>query len=320
MRRAAAPVALRACRPSRSAASQELGSRTADESRQCRATGARLIVASPRSRTRLLFAALLAIVGCASAPPGGSTARAPELRVMTYNIFAGKDLERRSNLARVAALIDSLGIDVAFLQEVDRRTARSGHVDQPAVLAELTGFHVRFGRAFDFDGGEYGNAILTRWPVRTSRVVPLVEDPRAERENRASEPRSLLHVVIGTPGGEVHLLNTHLDHGAEPSVRHAQLLQLMAYVAEAVPRAARIVLGGDLNAQPDTREVRALMLLFEDAWPACGAGDGHTFRSDRPTRRIDYILLAGVQCSGARVPDVYLSDHRPVIVDVRLLR
>jgi endonuclease/exonuclease/phosphatase family metal-dependent hydrolase len=259
--------------------------------------------------------ALLALSACATVPPAG---RPPDqaVRVMTFNIFAGNDLERRSNLSRVAALIDSLDVDVVFLQEVDRGTARSGGVDQAAVIAGSTGLHAVFGRAMDFDGGEYGIAILTRWPVRTWRVVPLDAAPPAG-VGPSHEPRIVLHAVVAAPAGDLHLLNTHLHHGAAPAARHAQVLELLAYVAEAFPRPTRLVLGGDLNTRPDSPEVRALALVFRDAWRTCGAGDGPTFRSDAPTRRIDYVMLAGFECSRAWVPDTLLSDHRPVIVDVR---
>lgn len=271
--------------------------------------------------------ALLVVGTCAPWPTPGLPPASASLRVMTYNVFAGNDLDRRSNLTRIAALIDSLGVDVALLQEVDRGTARSGRVDQAQVIAELTGMHVAFGPSMEFDGGEYGNAVLSRWPVRSARVLSFdATSPDAASSDaatsaasdaRSREPRSLLHVVIAAPGGALQVLNTHLDHGADPRWRHAQQLQLLAYVADSVPRSGRVVLGGDLNARPDTPGIRALKLFFSDAWAACGSGAGHTFRSDGPDRRIDYVFLAGARCSRAWVHDTQLSDHRPVIVDVR---
>jgi endonuclease/exonuclease/phosphatase family metal-dependent hydrolase len=267
---------------------------------------------------------ILALALVATVLPGASCASAPAtppatttLRVMTYNIFAGNDLERQSNLTRVAALIDSLQVDVVLLQEVDRATARSGRVDQAAVIAERAGMHVVFGSSMNFDGGEYGNAVLSRWPVQSSRVVPL--QPTAARPGEAppTEPRSVLHVVVSTPAGTLHVLNTHLDHRAESPARQAQVLELLAYVAGAVPRDARVVFGGDLNARPEAAEVRSLGVVFSDAWPSCGAGDGATFRSDAPDRRIDYIMLANLRCTAARVIDTTLSDHRPVVADIR---
>jgi endonuclease/exonuclease/phosphatase family metal-dependent hydrolase len=261
----------------------------------------------------VVLAALAVLAACATTP--GAPAAAT-LRVVTYNIFAGNDLERRSNLTRVAALIDSLGADVVLLQEVDRRTARSGDVDQASVLADLAGMRFVFGRAMDYDGGEYGIAVLTRWPVVASRVVPLEAVLPDELAARGAEPRALLHVVVRAPGGDVHVLNTHVDHRAHAFARHPQLFTLLAYVADSVPRGVPVVFGGDLNAPPDAAEVRALGLAFDDAWTACGTGDGHTFRSDRPTRRIDYVLLARASCTSAEVIDTTLSDHRPVVVDV----
>jgi endonuclease/exonuclease/phosphatase family metal-dependent hydrolase len=260
------------------------------------------------------------LTGCAGygALPAARTTPADTLRVMTYNIFAGNDLDRHSNLVRVAALIDSLRADVVFLQEVDRRTARSGGVDQAGVLAERTGMQAVFGRAMEFDGGEYGIAVLSRRPIRSSRVVPLEVARPSELTARPYEPRALLHVVIDTRAGQLHLLNTHLDHQGDPVFRHPQVLQLLAYAADSVPRGAATVLGGDLNAVPEATEVRALGVAFDDAWTRCGSGAGPTFRADRPVRRIDYILLAGTRCVAARIIDTLLSDHRPLVVDLLL--
>lgn len=258
---------------------------------------------------------LLAACATAGAPQPPAPA-ADTLRVVTYNIFAGNDLERRSNLARVAALIDSLGADIILLQEVDRLTARSGGVDQAAVLARATGLHGVFGRSIDFNGGEYGNAVLSRWPVRTWRVVPLdsLLPPRLAAE--VQEARSLLHVVVDAPGGTVHVVNTHLDQGAGSVLRPSQTLALLAYLAGAIGTGEPVVLGGDLNAAPGTVEVRALAGRFTDAWTACGDGAGFTFRADRPDRRIDYVMLADARCTSARVLERDLSDHLPVVVDV----
>jgi endonuclease/exonuclease/phosphatase family metal-dependent hydrolase len=286
----------------------------------------------PRPATRRLAAlSLVAAVAlgasCASAPaprtPQESTAT---IRVMTYNIFAGNDLQRQSNLTRTGALMDSLHVDIVLLQEVDRRTARSGRVDQAVVIAEHAGMHVVFGSSMNFDGGEYGNAILSRWPIQTSRVVPLhpaeaqadaAQADQGQNAAQPTEPRSLLHAVVSAPDGPLHVLNTHVDHRPGSPARKAQIMEVLAYVATVVPRDARVIFGGDLNAGPETEEVRSVAAVFSDVWPSCGAGDGATFRSDAPDRRIDYIMLANLECTSARVLDTQLSDHRPVLADVR---
>jgi endonuclease/exonuclease/phosphatase family metal-dependent hydrolase len=283
-----------------------------------RRTSVRPRAAPPAARLRRFVAALVTtlLAGCSAASVPQPAAHT--IRIMTYNIFSGKDLQRQPSLERVAAFMDSLDVDIIFLQEVDRHTRRSGDADQAAILAGLTGRHVVFGRSMDFDGGEYGNAILSRWPVRTWRVVPLPAPDSPEPGAAAAEPRSLLYVTVEAPGGALHLLNTHLDHREASLARHAQALELMDWVAASLPPQVYVIFGGDLNARPDAPEVRALAARFSDVWPACGSGDGYTFRSDVPDRRIDYIMLAGLHCTAARVPDRQLSDHRPVVVDVAM--
>ena len=265
----------------------------------------------------IVLLAVTTLSACATAreqvaPPPASA------RIMSYNIHAGHDLQRASNLERVAALIDSLRADVVLLQEVDRSTARSGKVDQAAVLSRHTRLHLVFGRALDYDGGEYGIAVLSRFAVVTSRVVPLLVPAGADSAAQAAEPRVMLHVVLATPNGELHVVNTHLDHRAHSVARNAQVLQLLAYGAQDVPKRAPLVLGGDMNARPDAVEVRALGAVFDDAWLGCGTGPGHTFRSDQPDRRIDYLMLARVRCTRAQVIATEISDHRPLIVDVQI--
>jgi endonuclease/exonuclease/phosphatase family metal-dependent hydrolase len=264
-------------------------------------------------RGTLLLIALLA-GACAHTP---TMTRSAPLRVMTYNIFAGNDLERSSNLERIARLADSLRVDVLFLQEVDRRTARSGDIDQAGVIAQRSGLHVSYGAAMPFDGGEYGIALLSRRPLDRVRVVPL--GPPADSAGTI-EPRVLLHAVITHDGEPVHVLNTHLDHRAERTLRNAQLLDLLAWVADSVPPGAAVVFGGDFNTTPESAAARAVSLHFTDAWRACGSGAGHTFRADRPDRRIDYIWLSRAHCTRAWVSDLRLSDHRPVIVDIEIDR
>ena len=264
---------------------------------------------------RTLLLLTLCVSACAHAPADQDDTG---FRVMTYNIRAGNDLQRSSNLERVGALIDSLRADFVLLQEVDRRTARSGGVDQPAMLARETGMHVVFGSAMEYDGGEFGVAVLSRWPIIDSRVHPLDIAIPQELAERPYEPRTLVHITAQAPGGPVHVLTTHVDHNGDPVFRQLQLMQLLAYVATEIPRGARVILGGDLNAQPAAAEIRALAIAFEDVWERCGVGPGYTFRSDNPDRRIDYVLLAGVRCTAARVLDSLLSDHRPLVVDVNV--
>lgn len=251
--------------------------------------------------------------------------RAPSRRdtthtIVSFNIRAGTDLEGRPNLDRVAALLDTLNADVVLLQEVDRGTRRSGGVDQLAELRRLTGMHGRFGRAIDFDGGEYGIGLLSRWPVAETAVVPLTAGLPGDLADPAYEARVLLYVVLDSPWGSLPVLNTHLGTGAGGTYRRQELVGLLAELHRRAGRSGMAIVGGDFNARPESDEIAAVTLSLRDAWSLCGDGPGWTFRSDEPTRRIDYIFLRAADCTAARVPATTISDHRPLVVEVRPAR
>lgn len=260
----------------------------------------------------LLFAALLA--GCAGIGQGGG---GREVAVLVYNIHAGTDTARQGNLARVAELVRATGADLVLLQEVDRNTQRSGPTDQPAVLARLTGYSVAFGRTIGFQGGDYGIALLSRWPIRRDTLIPLAVPPGRTTEGR--EQRGVLMAVVDAPGGPLAVLNTHLDAAGEDTWR-AQEIAGVLRAAATVDAGVPLLLGGDLNALPESPLHQTLAQAgFRDAWPGCGAGDARTFPVNAPARRIDYVYLRGdVRCVDARVLAEYASDHRPLLVRIRL--
>ena len=237
---------------------------------------------------------------------------------MVYNIHAGKDAAGVDNLERVAALVREEKVDVALLQEVDQGTRRSGNVDQPAVLAARTGFHVAFGSALDYDGGEYGVAILSRWPIRYDTLVHLPVDPPQTRAGGSREPRGALRADIAAPWGTLTVLNTHLDASGPDTWRRQEARTLVALTRAARLQQPNVLIGGDMNSTPESavqQEVRAAGL--RDAFAECGSGDGLTFRADSAIKRIDYLYLTGgIGCTRAEVRQTRASDHLPLLVDI----
>lgn len=299
--------------------------RTVSHTAACNCTVGTTSRRAARTRTairrRSLAAALLGVslVACDARQLPESTAReAVELRVMTYNIFAGKDESLQPNLDRVAALLDSLSVDVALLQEVDRNTERSGNVDQPGELERLTGMTAVLGRMLHYQGGEFGVAVLSRLPIVSTEVVPLNVEPPEQRADGGTSPRVALHVVVETAAGPVHVLNTHLHAASVGTLRRQELVGLMAWARNRIPPGAHLILGGDLNTRPDSDEIAALGLALRDVWDECGSGDGFTFPASRPDRRIDYLFIRSGDCIVAEVPASLASDHRPMLVTVGL--
>lgn len=258
------------------------------------------------------LAAAIAIAGCASASLTGDRV----VRVLVYNIHAGNDASGEANLERVAELIGETGADLVLLQEVDRNTERSGGVDQIGELMRLTGFHGAFGRTLDYQGGEYGIALLSRWPIRSDTMIALRVAPPQQRAGGSYEPRGALRVVVEAPAGDIAVVNTHLDASRDDHYRRQEVETVRRIAAELRASHGRTVVGGDFNAEPGTPTVMALLDDgWRDAWVECGSGDGFTYPAHAPVKRIDYAFIAGdVVCAVARVLETTTSDHRPVLV------
>ena len=122
------------------------------------------MVQDGRPVARRVLGVLLALsAGCVTAPVSPAVPQdGREVRVLVFNIHAGKDAKGQNNLAAVADLATSVAADVVLLQEVDRGTKRSGNVDQVRALATRSGYASAFGRSLDYDGGQYGIAVLSR--------------------------------------------------------------------------------------------------------------------------------------------------------------
>jgi endonuclease/exonuclease/phosphatase family metal-dependent hydrolase len=274
-------------------------------------------------RRRVFAISCLAIVflasGCASVGPFASR----DLRVLVYNIHAGWDASGKENLDRVAEVVRTTRADVVLLQEVDRYTTRSGRVDQLARLASATSMRAAFGKTLDYQGGAYGIAILTRWPIARDSLYHLPVSPAQQRAGGSYEPRGVLHAVIRSPYGEVHVFNTHLDASADDHYR-MQEARTATQLGEAARESGGVLLGGDLNATPES----AVLSFFRsrgwiDPWTSCGRRnpEGRTYPAHSPVRRIDYLLAdTRWSCREAVVLESDASDHSPVLYVLAVVR
>ena len=264
--------------------------------------------------------ALCAATGCIHRGTRATTGE--DIRVLVYNVHAGQDATGKESVRRIADVVKSVDPDVVLFQEVDKGTKRSGGVDQPAAYAMFTGLRVAFGRSLDYDGGEYGIAVLSRWPIRRDTTIQLPVDPPQERSGGSHEPRVAMSVVIDAPFGPLALFNTHIDASGDDRWRLQEIKTIERVAAAAVRGDAHVLFGGDFNSTPESAvqtELRANG--FHDAWPTCGVGEGLSYPADVPRKRIDYLfLLSGFECVSARVVQTDASDHRPVLFTLRAVR
>ena len=166
-----------------------------------------------------------------------------------------------------------------------------------------------FAKAMDFDGGAYGEAILSRYPFESTRRIAL---PSTE----GNEPRAAVAATIALPNGQrIVFAGTHLDHTSS-SERDAQASALNAAL---VPAALPTLLAGDFNATPESTPIG----ILKKHWTiACGENPPPTFPSDDPKIKIDYVMFAPASrwtvVDTQVIQDAVASDHCAYLVTLRL--
>ncbi|MEO6594686.1 MAG: endonuclease/exonuclease/phosphatase family protein [Planctomycetota bacterium] len=263
------------------------------------------------TRSRPIAALCLALfAGCAGSP---SPQVAPAaVRLVCWNVHHGRGLDNRVDPDRIAAELRSLEVDLVCLQEVDVGVARSGGIDLPAELAARLGFHAAFGKNIDYQGGDYGNAVLSRWPIELAHN-------HHYRMLRANEQRGLLQVRVTAGGRVLWVMSTHLDYRPDDAERLSNASEILQRCSEL--RGAPVIVAGDFNDLPGSPVHQALCATRIDAFAVVGTGTGASYPAATPTKRIDWVLLGNdgsITAIAAKVVDSTASDHRPVVVDLLL--
>jgi endonuclease/exonuclease/phosphatase family metal-dependent hydrolase len=227
------------------------------------------------------------------------------LRFMTYNI---KHAEL-SSLEAIASVITAQAPDLVALQEVDVLTVRSNRVDQAARLGQLTGLSYAFIPSLtSYDSGQYGLALLSRYPIRSAQRLPL---------RSAAEQRILALFEVELPSSRhIPVAVTHFGITGAP-----ERLQQAEDIKAALAGKPWALLGGDLNASPSESSLTSLLQQFTDAWARGGSGSGYTIPASLPSKRIDYVLLGSAWTSpltASVVSATSQSDHRPLAATVIL--
>ena len=143
--------------------------------------------------------------------------RLPSLRVATYNVHGCVGTDRQRSEARIAEVIDSMAVDVVGLQELDVSRARSAGADQGALIAQALGWKHVFHPAMRRGDEQYGNAIVSRFPLTLKRAAELPGSaPWCCREQRVA-----IWLELGTDLGPVHLINSHLGLGRAERILQA---------------------------------------------------------------------------------------------------
>ncbi|TWU48554.1 Endonuclease/Exonuclease/phosphatase family protein [Rubripirellula tenax] len=233
-----------------------------------------------------------------------------EVRVLSYNIHHGEGVDHKLDLARIARVIASVRPDIVALQEVDKNVKRSGGVDQTAEIAKLTRMNFVFGENISLQGGQYGNAILSRWPItqHANRLLPNLD----HGEQRGVLQASVQEPVTGTP---VMILATHFDHRPDDAERIASAQAINELVAK--HRQTPAILAGDMNDGPGSKT----LLELKRHWTDNSDKPMPTIPVAQPTKQIDFVLFRPKELWSAietRVLDeTVASDHRAILTVLR---
>ena len=265
------------------------------------------------------------------------------VRVMTWNLWwRFGDWQRRERA--IVETIRSAEADVVCLQEV--WVDADADADLATIIGAELGYHTLRNVSVGRGAVGFANAVLARWPIE------LIADEPLPRRDGSPGHRRVIAGGVASPWGRWPVASTHLDHRFDDSltrqVQARRLLELSAGWRGDPATDLPVVIGADLNAVPDSDEVRLLTgrrdgvegIAMSDAWEQVGDGAGPTWRRENPhtidsawpNRRLDYVLvswprpnpvgnpraswLLGAEPVGIDGVPVWASDHAAVVVDL----
>lgn len=233
------------------------------------------------------------------------------LRVMTYNIHVGVGMDKKLDLQRIADVINNEHPDLVGVQEVDRGVKRTEGRDEIAELAKMTRMDFAFAHNLDYQGGQYGVAVLSRFPIANA-------DHRKFENRREAERRGMIRIQVQVGGKTINFVNTHLDYQYEDG-RVFETEQMLKFLENIQ---GPLIVVGDFNDEPQGPAYNLMLSRFADAWVLSRAKDsGLTYPSDKAVKRIDYVFTRqsdGIKAKKAWIVNTLASDHLPVVADLEL--
>ena len=234
------------------------------------------------------------------------------LRILSYNIHHAEGVDGKLDVPRIAQVILSVKPDLVALQEVDKNTTRTGKVNQDIELAHLTKMNSVFGSNITFQGGQYGNAILSKFPIIKNKnfLLPNVD---------SGEQRGLLRSQIQISNKEnVLFFSTHLDHRRSDTERLASAEAINQIIS--LNNKSPAILAGDFNDVPESPTLKELGKL----WLRTNKKILKTIPASKPSRQIDYIFVQPKErwkiIESQVLDEDIASDHRAIFSIIELIK
>ncbi|MEA4936344.1 hypothetical protein SDC9_142740 [bioreactor metagenome] len=233
-------------------------------------------------------------------------AQSVTLKVMSMNMKEGGKLAGFDAEA-YCACIREYNPDVVVFQEMDNFTTRNGNKDLLSEMAVKLGMFPYYGKAFTYASGDFGNAVLSKYPFYNAKNI-------TSNPTGATEARACAWIDIILPSKrKVRVAVTHLDVASDEQIR----ITMLATINNSLLTNNNLptLLIGDFNATPDSDTMNYAKIKWQDI----GAGTGNTISSTNPTKRIDYVMgypKSWVKKSYQIVSYPALSDHCFVVAEV----
>lgn len=240
------------------------------------------------------------------------------LRMMSYNVHGCSGMDGCISTERIARVIARYNPDIIALQELDVGRLRSGRIDQAEMIARKLEMKYHFHPVFRWKDEQYGNAILSRYPMALIESGAL---PKLSNKKRNYEPRGVIWVTVEFGGEKIQVFNTHLS--LWPRERTLQVEALLSEQWLQHPDCqGPVVLCGDFNSLPRSEVYRKLCHRLHDSQTALpGHRPRRTWSGQYPVSRIDYVFINdNFQVYSIAVPRTDLekiaSDHLPLITEL----
>lgn len=234
------------------------------------------------------------------------------IKILSFNILHGATTKGDFDLDAIAKVIKDCDPDFVALQEVDYKTKRAKGYDLATELGWRSKMAPLFGKAMSYDGGEYGEGVLSKASILSSRNVAL---PYSE----GKEPRAALEIVTTLRSNDtIAFIGTHLDHTKLDKDRVDQVKKINEVFSQ---NSYPSILAGDLNDVPESEAIKTLEKVWTPSYDK--ENPAPTFPSTNPRVKIDYIMFYPKNkweiIETRVINDTIASDHCAYLVTARLL-
>lgn len=239
----------------------------------------------------------------------------PRIRVATYNIHKCVGIDRRYSPERIGDVLHELDADVVAMQEVVCHSDRGAREHQAEFLAKHLGMNFCFGENRKHFGGDYGNVILSRFPIASFQNYDI--------SIRQREPRGCLRAEVDIEDSvPIQFMNLHM--GTSFFERRKQVHKLLAdHVLDDPKLKGRRIVAGDFNEWLSGLTTRLFKSSFESVDPKLHLGGARTYPGILPLVHLDHIYFDdSMKLRKASIHRsrnaLVASDHLPIVAEFEI--